>query len=478
MSEELTKLSAVHLVELMRARAASPVEVIEAHLERIARLNPQLNAVVTLAPRAMERAREAEVAIMRGERLGPLHGLPFTVKDTIETKDLRTTSGSVFRADYVPNRDATAVARMKAAGAILIGKTNISEMAMDYESVNPVFGRTNNPHDLSLTAGGSSGGEAAAISSCLSAAGLGSDLAGSIRLPAHFCGICGLKPTVGRVAGDGQFPPSIGPYSLGAVIGPMARHVEDLALLLKVLDETRGSSSAASSEQDVERGALRNVRVAFYTDDGVTPVSDETRDAVETAARALERAGLEVFECRPPAVEHGPSLWLKIFSQASVVQLRAVYEGREERAGDFIQWRLANAKQNAPPTLDDYITAWMERDRLREALVEWMRGTPLLLAPVGATPAFKHDAHKVNVCGKEVGTFRAFGYLHTFNVFDLPSVCVPVARTREGLPVGVQVIARPFHEEEALAAALLIERALGGWQPAPLALSNDGENPL
>ncbi|MGB9179606.1 MAG: amidase [Pyrinomonadaceae bacterium] len=478
MSEELTKQTVANLIELIRSRAVSPVEVVEAHLERIARLNPQLNAVVTLAPDAMERAREAESAIMRGENVGPLHGLPFTVKDTIETKDLRTTSGSVFRADYIPQKDATAVAHMKSAGAILVGKTNVSEMAMDYESVNPVFGRTNNPHDLSLTAGGSSGGEAAAISSCLSPAGLGSDLAGSIRLPAHFCGICGLKPTVGRVAGDGQFPPGIGPYSLGATIGPMARRVEDLALLLKVLDETNDSTPAADSVRDAEKIDLRNVRVAFYTDDGVTPVSDETRDAVEAAALALERAGLEVLECRPPAVEHGPSLWLKIFSQASVAQLREVYEGQEEKAGDFIQWRLANAAKNAPPPLDEYIKAWMERDRLRASLVEWMLKTPLILAPAGATTAFKHDARKVNVCGREVGTFRAFGYLHTFNVFDLPSVCVPVARSREGLPIGVQVVARPFHEEAALAAALRLERALGGWQLPPLALSNDTENPL
>lgn len=476
--EELNSKPLSELLKLVKAREVSPVEIVTTHLERIARLNPQLNAIVTLAPDALERAREAEAAIARGENVGPLHGLPFTVKDTIETQGLRTTSGSVFHADYIPRKDATAVARMKAAGAILLGKTNVSEMAMDYESVNPVFGRTNNPHDLALTPGGSSGGEAAAIASSLSPAGLGSDLAGSIRLPAHFCGICGLKPTVVRVAGDGQFPPSTGPYSLGAAIGPMARHVEDLALLLKILDGTNASTSAANSEKDFEKINLRKARVAFYTNDGVTPVSVETRDAVEAAARVLEDAGLEVFECRPPSVEQGPSMWLKIFSHASVVQLRAVYEGREEKAGDFIQWRLANALKNVPPTLDEYIADWMERDRLRAALLEWMMKTPLILAPVGATPAFKHDARKVKVGDETFGTFRAFGYLHTFNVFDLPSVCVPAGRSREGLPIGVQIVARPFHEEEALAAALLVQRSLGGWQPPPPALSNDDGNPL
>src|SRR2546421_1801158 len=235
LSDELIKLSATKLAAMIRARAVSPVEVVEAQLRRIERINPKLNAIVTLAPNAVERAREAEAAIMRGDEVGLLHGVPFTVKDTIETKGLRTTSGSLLRASHIPDKDAPAVASMKSAGAILLGKTNVPEMAIPYECENPVFGRTNNPHDLSKTSGGSSGGEAAAISACLSPVGLGSDLSGSIRVPTHFCGIVGLKPARWRVSSAGHFPPIVGTLSDGAVIGPMARYVEDLSLLLSIL---------------------------------------------------------------------------------------------------------------------------------------------------------------------------------------------------------------------------------------------------
>src|SRR3569832_812195 len=172
---------------------------------------------------------------MRGVSVGVLHGVPLTIKDTIETAGIRTTSGSKMRVDYVPDTDAPAVARLKAAGAIILGKSNASEMAMDYNADNPVFGRTNHPLNHDLTPGGSSGGEAVAIATHMSPGGLGSDLAGSVRIPAHFCGVCGLKPTTGHVPGEGQFPPSTGPYSLGAVVGPMARRVADLRLLFGVL---------------------------------------------------------------------------------------------------------------------------------------------------------------------------------------------------------------------------------------------------
>ncbi len=220
---DLITESLTRLAELIRTRRVSPVEVAEAYLQQIDKLNPTLNAVVTLAPDVMDRARAAESALTSGKILGALHGVPVTIKDTIETSGLRSTSGSQTRAGFIPDCDAPAVARLKAAGAIILGKTNVAEMAMDYTGDNPVFGRTNNPHDPSRTPGGSSGGEAAAIATCMSPAGLGSDLAGSIRIPSHFCGIAGFKPSTGRVPGAGQCPPSIGPYALGSAIGPMAR---------------------------------------------------------------------------------------------------------------------------------------------------------------------------------------------------------------------------------------------------------------
>jgi amidase len=424
------------------------------HLAVISQLNPKLNAIVTLAPDLMERASEAEAAVLRGDALGPLHGLPVTIKDTIETAGLRTTSGSLMRADFVPASDAPAVRRLKEAGAIVLGKTNTAELAMEYTAENRVFGRTNHPLDASLTPGGSSGGEAAALASCMSPCGLGSDLAGSIRIPAHFCGIVGLKPTVGQVPGGGQFPPNIGPYSLGSTIGPMARRVADLHLLFNVL--------SGSSKSKTETGSLAGQRVAWYTDDTVTPVTNETRLAVETAARALSEAGLLVAERRPPGIERGHDLWLKLFSRATVVQLRDIYKDHEDYGGDFVRWRLARAEDEKAPTLDEYVSWWRERDRLRAELVDWMNDTPLLIAPVGATPAYAHGTHKLTVGEQTFHTFRAFSYSQTFNVFDLPSVAIPAGRSAEGLPIGVQIVGRPFAEQSVLAAAAIVEQALGG----------------
>jgi len=424
----------------------------EAHLAVIDLLNARLNAIVTIAPDLMERARKAEAAVMRDDALGPLHGVPLTIKDTIETAGLRSTSGSLMRADFVPAQDAPAVQRLKDAGAIVLGKTNAAEMAMDYTAENPVFGRTSHPHDPSLTPGGSSGGEAAAIASGMSACGLGTDMAGSIRIPAHFCGIVGLKPTVGQVPGEGQFPPNVGPYALGSSIGPMARRVEDLNLLFNVL------SGGATSRTGT--GSVSGQRFAWYTEDTVTQVTNETRLAVEAAARALSEAGLKPAEVRPPGIERGHDLWLKLFSRASVVQLRDVYENHEELGGDFVRWRLARAADEQPPELDEYIRWWMERDRLRAELIDWMNDTPLLVAPVGATPAFAHGTHKLTVGEETVSTFRAFSYSQTFNVFDLPSVAVPAGRSAEGLPIGVQIVGRPFAEQTVLAAAAIVEQAL------------------
>ena len=438
------------LARMIRSREVSPVEVVEAHLRQIEKLNPRLNAIITLAPDLLAQARVAEES--PSDR--PLHGVPVTIKDTIETAGLRSTSGSRLRAEYVPTRDAPAVARLRNAGAIILGKTNVAEMAMDYTGDNPVFGRTNNPHDLTKTPGGSSAGEAVAIATCMSPGGLGSDLAGSIRIPAHFCGITGFKPATGYVPRGGQFPPSTGPYSLGAVSGPIARSVNDLDLLFSVLTQQQAGAAVD----------LKGVDVAWYTDDGVARVTEETKQAVRAAVQALSDSGLRAVEKRPPHVERGYELWLQLFSRASVVQLRAVYQDHEHEAGSFVSWRLKTADTTPAPTLDQYIAAWMERDRLRDEVLDWLSATPLIVAPVGATPAYDHDTLKVRIGDSTFGNFKAFSYSQTFNVFDLPVVTVPAGSTAEGLPIGVQIIAKPSDEKRLISAARLVEEALGGWK--------------
>jgi Asp-tRNA(Asn)/Glu-tRNA(Gln) amidotransferase A subunit family amidase len=453
--DDLTSYSARSLASLIRNRKISPVEVARAFLARIELFNPSLNAIVTLSPKLIDDAKAAEAALLSGAEVGPLHGVPFSVKDTIDTGGVRTTSGSLMRENHIPDRDAPAVARLKAAGAILLGKTNTAELAMEYTADNPVFGRTLNPHDPTRTPGGSSGGEAAAVATCMSVAGLGSDLAGSIRIPAHFCGVAGFKPATGFVPGGGQFPPSAGPYSLGSVIGPLARHVADLRLFFNVL--------AGDSDAGIDRSNdFQGLRVAWYTDDGISPVTSETRAAVESAAKALGEAGLLVEELRPPNVEQAFDLWMELFSRATVVFLRNVYAGNEDKAGSFVKWRLATADDTAPPSLDEYIQGWLERDRLRTGLIEWMNGG-LLLAPVGAVPALEHGAVKAIVDGQAISAFRAFSYSQAFNAFNLPAAVVPVSRSDEGLPIGVQIVGTPGNEEAIFSAAQLIESALGKW---------------
>ena len=479
--ESLTTFSTTRLTELIRRREVSPVEVVRAHLERIERLNPSLNAVVTVAPDALERAREAESALMSGGPTGSLCGVPLTVKDTIEVRGLRATSGSKAREGYVPEGDAPAAARLRAAGAIILGKTNASELALDYTTDNLVFGRTNNPHDSSRTPGGSSGGCAAAVAAGLSAGSLGSDLAGSVRIPAHFCGVAGLKPTAGRVEGAGHFPVLGGAYALGASLGALARGVEDLSLLFEVLSggtyrhETDGWDEPLRGEKILPDGAV----VAFYTDDGVVQVGEELREAVIRAATALREVGLEVIEERPPFVERATEMWMKLFSHATRRMVSAAYAGREDEAGPVARAILKRASREETPALDAFMDAWDERDRLRASLLLWMKGRPLIVAPVGALVAFGHEeGRRFTVGGQELGLFDAFGPAQAFNVFDLPVVCVPAGKTKEGLPVGVQIVGRPFEEWRVLRAARIVEAALGGRVSAPGTLPNMGPNPI
>jgi amidase len=422
-------------------------------------LNPRLNAVATLAPDVLKLARKAEAAVARGEGVGPLHGVPLTVKDTIDVRGVRTTRGTRLDARRVPAEDARAVARLRAAGAIILGKTNCAELALEYTAENLVFGRTNNPHDLSRSPGGSSGGCGAAVAACLTAASLGSDLAGSVRIPAHFCGVAGLKPTAGRVPGRGHAPPVSGPYSLGASLGPLARSVEDLELLFGVLagDDAPGA--------DAER--LRGARAAFFFDDGTVPATDETRAAVVRASEALRDAGLLVEEERPPSVESAHAAWLSLFSYPTARYLREFYGGREEEAGPVARALLKRDVRG--PDAEAFLAAWDERDRLRGELLRWMERTPLVVAPVGPVGAFRHEeSRKVEVSGEVFQTFRAFALAQAFNVYDLPAVCVPAGAARSGLPVGVQIAGRPFEERRVLAAARVIEKALGGWRPPSL----------
>lgn len=469
MSDDLIFESASKLAELIRSKQASPVEVVEAHIRRIEEVNPKLNAFVTTEfDRARQEARSAQQRIARGEPTGLLDGVPVSIKDTIETAGIRTVGGTRLRESVVPAVDAPVVARLKRAGAILLGKTNVPECALDYRSENPVFGRTSNPWDLGRVPGGSSGGEAAAIATGCSAAGIGSDMGGSIRVPAHFCGITGLKPTPGRIPSSGHFPPCDGPFTLAAVLGPMARRVEDLTLLLRVLAgfDPTDPISVPLPGGDPRKIQLRGLHVMWYAEDGIAPVTAATRQAVERAACALAERGLVVVERRPQGLERAHDLWYTWLGESGVPGVIAMYEGKEELMGPLIRGLKALVR---PITLERFMNAWVERDALRASVLSEMMEYPVLLAPVAALPAFEHD-HRggFEVDGRQFEYLKAFSYAQAYNLLGFPAAVVPCGKSPEGLPIGVQVVGRPFEEETVLAVAALLEESLGGYQRPPI----------
>src|SRR6202158_3789016 len=316
---DLTFLSAVAMAEQIRKRKISPLELADAHLTKIERLNPKLNAFVHLDGEQVRReARNAEAAVMSGRDLGPLHGIPISIKSSLDVAGLRCEAGTRLRAGYVATEDAPLVARLRNAGAIVLGVTNTPELLMAWETDNLLYGRTNSPWDIERTAGGSSGGEAAAIAAGMSAGGVGSDGGGSIRVPVHFSGICGLKPTPGRIPATGHFPASGGPFALIGVVGPMARTVADVRTLFEVMagwDD--GDPCAAPVEvRQLEEPAVRGVNIGFFEDDGRTPVTPETRVAVSRAASLLSSCGFRVEPFRPEGLEEARQLWWEFFGTA------------------------------------------------------------------------------------------------------------------------------------------------------------------
>src|SRR5450631_79769 len=330
---DLTFLSASQIAKQIRNKKISPVEVVEAHLARIQKLNPKINAFVHLdGERALAQARTAETAVTQNQNLGQLHGVPISIKSSIDVAGMRCEAGTKLRAGYVATADATLVTRLRGAGAIILGVTNTPELLMAWETDNLLYGRTNSPWDLARTPGGSSGGEAAAIASGMSAAGVGSDGGGSIRVPAHFSGICGLKPTPGRIPSTGHFPPSGGPFTLIGVVDPMARTVADLKALFEIMQGSDDGDPGAAPVplRAPSRDEIKSLRIGYFEDDDRTPVTPETRLAVRTAAEALRRAGFQVTPFGPDhlndLLDEARDLWKKFFVKAGGMVIAPMFE--------------------------------------------------------------------------------------------------------------------------------------------------------
>jgi Asp-tRNA(Asn)/Glu-tRNA(Gln) amidotransferase A subunit family amidase len=468
---ELTCLPAVKMAELVRSKEVSPVELAEAHLKRIEKLNPRLNAYVHVdAARVRRDACAAEWAIQNKAGLGSLNGVPISIKSSIDVAGHRCEAGTKLRAGYVSSHDAPLVSRLRAAGAVILGVTNTPELLMAWETDNLLYGRTNNPWDLSRTPGGSSGGEAAAIAAGCSAGGVGSDGGGSIRVPAHFCGICGLKPTPGRIPATGHFPNSLGPFSFLGVVGPMARTVADLRALFEVMQGPDDGDTFAAPVpiRNPSPAELKKIRIGFFEHDGRTPVTAETRAAVRSAALALERAGFQVVESRPDGLEQAQELWWKFFGIAGAMLLGPMISGSNCELSPILQEFSGWTSAEPPHTAESLLNTWIQRDVLRLQFFARMKEVPVLLCPVASIPAFRHGERSWTVEGKQVSYLDAWSYCEWFNLLGMPAATVPIAPSPEGLPIGVQIVASPWQEEIVLAVAAAVERECGGWREPPL----------
>ena len=456
--------SAKSIAAAIREKRVSAVEVVEAHLARIDEVNGALNAVVQLcAERALDEARAADAATARGESNGALHGVPITLKDSLDTEGVVTTGGTSGRAGFVPDADAAVTARLRGAGAILLGKTNTPELTMAGETDNIVYGRTNNPFDLSRTPGGSSGGAAAIICAGGSPLDIGSDTGGSVRMPAHYSGIAGIKPNSGRVPRTGH----IIEYTMGATDaytqnGPMARFVEDLILTLPIISGPDWTDPAIvpmplGDPADVDLGALR---IAFHTSaDGFNDPTPETKEAVLSAVRALGEVAAFIEEDAPSALSRvagitrrigggdGRAGTRRLLDKAGTTEISPILLSRFEEA-------------EALPT-GDFTKALEDLDQYRSDMLGFMRGYDLIICPTTAFPAPPHG-----------GTFkeenRNASFTGPYNLTGWPGTVVRCGTSPEGLPIGVQIIARPWREDASLAAASHLETALGGWRKPPI----------
>ena len=463
----VTQQSAFELLVLLRTRKLSALELANEYIRQIERLNPQINALVDFdAERVREQARASDQS---ANTKAPLAGLPVTVKSSISTAGHRCEIGSLVNRGNIPTKDATVVARLRKAGAVILGTTNCPEYLMAYVTENLLYGRTNNPWNLDYTPGGSSGGESAAIAAGMSAGGLGSDSGGSVRVPAHFTGICSLKPTPGRIPGDGHLPPCIGPFSFLGAIGPMARTIDDVAVLFRALagQDPVDPSSPPIKLRKPEVDEIKRLPIGYFEDDGLVPVTSETRQAVQDAVQSLRKQGFDMRPFRPNGLEQARKLWELFFVRCGAMFEEPLVRGHEEKLSPVFRDFLALAHAAPPLTAEELLTAWAEADIIRGKLLAQMQEFPLLLCPVCSVPAFRHGERSWTIDGQQVEYLDAMRYTQWFNLLAAPAAVVPVGSSPEGLPIGVQIVGRPFEDEVVLKVASVVDHEFG-YAPPPI----------
>jgi aspartyl-tRNA(Asn)/glutamyl-tRNA(Gln) amidotransferase subunit A len=457
MRTELFFKDATKLAELIRTGEVSPVEVVKAHLDRIEAVDPKINAIVTLADDALETAKAAEAAVIAGDEIGPLHGVPFTAKDSIDTAGVKTQRGSPIFRGRTPNADATSVARMKKAGGILIAKTNLPEFSYWIESDNLLSGRSNNPWDVTRTPGGSSGGESAAIAAGMSPLGLGTDLAISVRGPAAQTGIVSLKATHGRVPMTGIWPRV--PRRFWHV-GPMARSIRDLALAFSQLigpdGEDAYSTSTVSFDAGIGRAPYRQLRVGWLVEPGFGPIDPEVAATVHTAAEALQGVGIFVEPVRVPALER--DFALDVFNRLHVMEMKPAFQEATAGRRDDELYKMAKTMLSLPDTpMKDYIDAEQAAERLKDGFAQYFQKYDALLTPVLPIPAHKHGQTEFVINGQKVDATYLQGATVPLNVTGLPGISMRFGTSKEGLPINVQLVGSWQAESTILHIAAQLE---------------------
>ncbi|HEV8384485.1 MAG TPA: amidase, partial [Candidatus Acidoferrales bacterium] len=378
--------------------------------------------------------------------------------------------GTRLRAGNIATADAPLVVRLRHAGAIILGNTNVPELLMAYVTENLLHGQTNNPWDVACTPGGSSGGEAAAIAAGCSAGGIGSDGGGSIRVPAHYCGICGLKPTPGRIPSTGHYPPSGGPFALLGVVGPMARTARDLEILFEALAGP-DVGDVCSAPVPVRRRCgdeIRRINIGYFEEHASAPVTPETRSVVRRAAEALRSAGFSVAAFTPTGLERAAELWWNFFGRVGATLIAPLYAGRESEMAPTMRDYLDTAGSAGPLTGEELLQTWLERDACFVRLLAEMEKFPVLLCPVSSGPAPKHGVLQWSRRDGRVSYLDAMQYSQWFNLLGNPAAVVPAGKSPEGLPIGVQIVGRPWEEENVLGVARCLEDALGPWARPPI----------